>query len=89
MLQWALIELALNSDVQNKLREELLQFGADPTYDQLANSLPYLDAVMHETLRLHPPIPDVTRIVSPSFYICPMHDMFIFGTRLLKTTSSP
>ncbi|KAF8838204.1 cytochrome P450 [Paxillus ammoniavirescens] len=63
-LTWALIELALNPDVQNKLREELLEFGADPTYDQLANSLPYLDAVVHETLRLHPPIPDATRIAA-------------------------
>jgi cytochrome P450 len=89
MLQWALIELALNLDVQNKLRQELLQFGADPTYDQLANSLPYLDAVVHETLRLHPPIPDTIRIVSPSLHIRPMHDMLIFGSRLLKTTSSP
>ena len=62
--QWALIELAKNPDMQTKLRTELLEFGADPTYDQLPNNLPYLDAVVHETLRLHPPIPDFIRMAS-------------------------
>ncbi|OJA21342.1 hypothetical protein AZE42_07118 [Rhizopogon vesiculosus] len=60
--QWALIELSQHPDVQSKLREELLAFGDDPTYDQLKANLPYLDAVVHETLRLHPPVPDVTRM---------------------------
>ncbi|KAG2096080.1 cytochrome P450 [Suillus discolor] len=54
-LTWALIELSRHSDVQTRLREELLAFGPDPTYDQLKANLPYLDAVVHETLRLHPP----------------------------------
>ncbi|OAX36033.1 cytochrome P450 [Rhizopogon vinicolor AM-OR11-026] len=61
---WALIELSQHLDVQSKLREELLAFGDDPTYDQLKANLPYLDAVVHETLRLHPPVPDVTRIAA-------------------------
>ncbi|KIN94393.1 hypothetical protein M404DRAFT_1008378 [Pisolithus tinctorius Marx 270] len=60
-LTWALLELARNSDIQTKLRTELLALGSDPTYDQLTNNLPYLDAVVHETLRLHPPLGEFLR----------------------------
>ncbi|KAG1780532.1 cytochrome P450 [Suillus placidus] len=60
-LTWALIELSRHPDVQTKLREELLAFGADPTYDQLKANLPYLDAVVHEILRLHPAVPEFSR----------------------------
>ncbi|KAN0098017.1 Cytochrome P450 [Tylopilus felleus] len=63
-LTWALIELAKNPDIQSKLRAELLEFGADPTYDQLPNNLPYLDAVVHETLRVHAPLPDFIRMAT-------------------------
>ncbi|KAG2140207.1 cytochrome P450 [Suillus bovinus] len=60
-LTWALIELSQHPDVQTRLREELLAFGPDPTYDQLKANLPYLDAVVHETLRVHPPLQEFTR----------------------------
>jgi len=63
-LTWALIELSRHPDVQTRLREELLAFGPDPTYDQLKAHLPYLDAVVHETLRLHPPVPESTRLAA-------------------------
>ncbi|KAG2147476.1 cytochrome P450 [Suillus bovinus] len=61
-LTWALIELSRHPDVQTRLREELLTFGADPTYDQLKVDLPYLDAVVHEILRLHPPVTEFNRV---------------------------
>ncbi|KAF7331244.1 hypothetical protein MKEN_00001400 [Mycena kentingensis (nom. inval.)] len=62
-LTWALIELCRNLDQQAKLREELRKFGPqDATWDQLGSSLPYLDAVVLETLRLHPALPDTTRV---------------------------
>ncbi|KAG1855866.1 cytochrome P450 [Suillus tomentosus] len=61
-LTWALIELSRHPDVQTRLREELLTFGADPTYDQLKANLPYLDAVVHEILRLHPPVVEFSRV---------------------------
>jgi cytochrome P450 len=70
-LQWALIELSKDQSVQVKLREELAShFGhdGDPTYDQLTVDFPYLDAVVHEVLRLHAPIwetPRVVRSISP------------------------
>ncbi|KAF8123216.1 cytochrome P450, partial [Boletus edulis] len=38
---------------------ELLEHGPDPAYDQLS---PYLDAVVHEILRIHPPAVEVTRV---------------------------
>ncbi|KAI6012722.1 cytochrome P450 [Pisolithus orientalis] len=60
-MTWALLELARNPDIQTKLRAELLAFGSDPTYDQLTNNLPYLDAVVHETLRFHPPLDEFVR----------------------------
>ncbi|KAG1882733.1 cytochrome P450 [Suillus subluteus] len=63
-LTWALIEISRHPDVQTRLREELLVFGADPTYDQLKANLPYLDAVVHEILRLHPPLGEFTRLAA-------------------------
>jgi cytochrome P450 len=66
-LTWALIELAKNQSIQAKLRDELIsQFGnsRDPTYDQLTSGLPYLDAVVHETLRLHAAVPEMGRVAA-------------------------
>ncbi|PBK72122.1 cytochrome P450 [Armillaria solidipes] len=62
---WALIELCKDIDIQNKLRTELVQFGnTDPTWEQLNSSLPYLDAVVHETLRTHPPVFESVRVAT-------------------------
>ncbi|SJL01026.1 uncharacterized protein ARMOST_04342 [Armillaria ostoyae] len=64
-LTWALIELSKDIDIQNKLRTELVQFGnTDPTWEQLNSSLPYLDAVVHETLRMHPPVFESVRVAT-------------------------
>ncbi|KAG2147447.1 cytochrome P450 [Suillus bovinus] len=63
-LTWALIELSRHTDIQTRLREELLAFGPDPTYDQLKANLPYLDAVVHEILRLHPSVPELNRLAA-------------------------
>ncbi|KAI6040777.1 cytochrome P450 [Pisolithus marmoratus] len=60
-MTWALIELARHPDIQTKLRQELLSFGREPSYDQLINNLPYLDAILQETLRLHPSVPELVR----------------------------
>ncbi|KAG6332881.1 hypothetical protein ID866_6206 [Astraeus odoratus] len=62
-MSWALFELARNPTIQAKLREELLAFGGEPTYDQLNKDLPYLDAVVHEILRLYPAGPQLIRRV--------------------------
>ncbi|EKM59826.1 uncharacterized protein PHACADRAFT_206038 [Phanerochaete carnosa HHB-10118-sp] len=58
---WALFALAQWPEVQHKLRAELLQVATDsPTMDEL-NALPYLDAVVRETLRRHSPVPATMR----------------------------
>ena len=59
-LSWTFYQLACHPEVQTRLREETRQLykhkeGA-PTYDEL-NSLPYLNAVIRESLRLWSPIP--------------------------------
>ncbi|KIK57112.1 hypothetical protein GYMLUDRAFT_247366 [Collybiopsis luxurians FD-317 M1] len=58
--------LSKHPEVQDKLRSELIETrrqngGQDLSYDELV-SLPYLDAVCRETLRLHPPVSHVSRI---------------------------
>ncbi|KAG6868481.1 hypothetical protein C0993_002246 [Termitomyces sp. T159_Od127] len=57
--------LAFHPETQERLRAEVLEahklHNGDIPYDTLV-SLPFLDAVCRETLRLHPPVPKVTRI---------------------------
>ncbi|KAG6825758.1 hypothetical protein H0H92_002523 [Tricholoma furcatifolium] len=65
MAQWTLIELARKPEKQQKLREELSRFSTtDPTWEQLVSDLPFLDAVVHEVLRLQPPVSDTNRIAT-------------------------
>ncbi|KAG2341448.1 cytochrome P450 [Suillus weaverae] len=60
-MMWALVELAQNPGMQTKLRDECLEFGPTPSYDDLTNKLPYLDAVVNEVLRLHAPLKEIPR----------------------------
>jgi len=61
-----LIELSYHLDVQATLHAELGdELGAaDPTYEQLVDGLPYLDAFTSEVLRLHSPFNALTQVVS-------------------------
>ena len=60
-MAWALYALTQNKQAQTKLRLEVSDVPTDnPTMDDL-NGLPYLDAVVRETLRLYPPIPSSAR----------------------------
>ena len=62
-LSRVLHQLTLHQDVQDKLRKEVSDARAqsgDLDYDTLMN-LPYLDAVVRETLRVFPPIPVLLR----------------------------
>ncbi|KNZ81202.1 Cytochrome P450 4F12 [Termitomyces sp. J132] len=57
--------LAMNPEIQDKLRvevtEALKEHNGDIPYDDLV-SLPFMDAVCRETLRLYPPAPRVMRV---------------------------
>ena len=52
-LSFCLHLLSVNQDCQDRLREELRV--NEPLSAEVLVKLPYLDAVMKETLRLHPP----------------------------------
>lgn len=63
-MTYTLYALACDPRVQAKLRAELAVVNTDtPSLDEL-NALPYLDAVVKETLRLHAPVSQVSRRVA-------------------------
>ncbi|KAK4478704.1 hypothetical protein RD792_014201 [Penstemon davidsonii] len=57
--EWAMVELLSNPDIMAKAKDELAQvIGKGNKFEErYIDKLPYLQAVMKETLRLHPPIP--------------------------------
>jgi cytochrome P450 len=64
VIAWILHELALNPDHQKALRNEVSASPSDPSFDDLHSGLPFLDAVVNETLRVHPPFLQVHREAS-------------------------
>lgn len=72
-MSWTLFGLCQNLEAQKRLREELLTLLTDdPTMDEL-KSLPYLDMVVRESLRLYAPVP-VSRRVAVKDTVLPMRD---------------
>ncbi|KAF9020805.1 cytochrome P450 [Hymenopellis radicata] len=60
----ALFSVTERSDIQAKLRTEILSVATEsPTFDEL-NALPYLDMVLKETLRLHAPVTSTARVAT-------------------------
>jgi cytochrome P450 len=63
-MTWALFELAKNSHVQKRLREELLSVATpNPSVEEL-NALTYLDFVVRETIRLNSPATLTVRLAT-------------------------
>ncbi|KAF8641579.1 hypothetical protein HU200_067769 [Digitaria exilis] len=60
-LEWMIAHLAVEPEIQNKLNREVAdaQLKGTMAYDEL--TLPYLHAVVLESLRLHPPTPFAVR----------------------------
>lgn len=62
-----LYELARNKEIQDRLVKEINESleGLDPNsleyYDKVMRNIPYLEAVIKETLRRYPPLPRITR----------------------------
>jgi len=68
-MAWALYSLTQNKQVQTRLRQEVSEVSTDnPTIDDL-NGLPYLDAVVRETLRLYPPVSGSMRAAKKDDFI--------------------
>ncbi|KAK7602694.1 hypothetical protein V9T40_006668 [Parthenolecanium corni] len=69
-ISFCLYELALNPEVQSKLRQEvrtvLKANGGELTYDTLKR-LKYLDMVISETLRKYPPAPFINRVCTEAY----------------------
>ncbi|KAJ9577522.1 hypothetical protein L9F63_005895, partial [Diploptera punctata] len=63
-VSYALYEMALQKDIQDRVREEidnvLEKHGGEITYESLME-MRYLDKVVAETLRKYPPLPAITR----------------------------
>ncbi|THU85386.1 cytochrome P450, partial [Dendrothele bispora CBS 962.96] len=61
-LAWTLYALSQNPQIQSRLRDELFSLQTpNPTLDEL-NNLPYLDAIVRETLRLCCPVTSPNRV---------------------------
>ena len=68
-LSWILYDLAMNQEAQDNLYEEIVEAGKDTNklpYDTL-QSLPYLDAVIHESLRRHVPVSTLERVCTKDY----------------------
>ena len=92
-LSYLTYQLSKNPEVQKKLQDEVDQAyeesdGEIPDYNVIQN-LPYLDMVIHETLRYHSPVGTNTRVATKD-YILPgtdivfkTNDMLSFNTKRL------
>ena len=68
-MTWALYALTQNKEIQTKLRQEVSDVSTDnPTMDDLSG-LPYLDAVVRETMRRYAPLPVVSRVAHKDDFI--------------------
>lgn len=65
-LSWALYRLYQREDVRKRVLQELETLGPSPAPEAIAK-LPYLEAVCHETLRLHPVTLGITRLLTQPF----------------------
>jgi cytochrome P450 family 6 len=86
LMTFILYELALNEDIQNRLREEIVT-GIDEndgklTYDMLFG-FKYLDMVINEGLRKYPPIPTPIRKCSKNHKILETDLVIPKGTLVL------
>jgi cytochrome P450 len=76
---WCMFSLSQNPDVQSRLRAELLEAFPDdsmePTVEAL-NALPYLEAVVSETLRFNPPV-ELTSRVAEGDDVIPLNHEYI------------
>ncbi|XP_057655516.1 probable cytochrome P450 6a20 [Diorhabda carinulata] len=85
-LSFALLQLALNKDVQDKLRDEILtikeKYDGDLCYDAILE-MTYLEKVVYETLRKHPPAPLLPRVCNKDYKVPNTEVIIREGTRVV------
>lgn len=71
-MSFTLYQLAMNPDIQTTLRKEihdaLEETGGKVTYEMIM-TLPYLDMVVSETLRMYPPLAFLDRVASADYKV--------------------
>lgn len=75
-LSYCIYELVKNREVQKRLYEEITQVigsnqcdtSSEQYFDQVVHQIPYLDAVIKETLRKYPPVVRLERRVTVDSY---------------------
>ena len=85
-LAWACYWLHRHPAALERLRAEVDALGDEPEPEPIAK-LPFLDAVCNETLRLHPIVPDVPRLLARPFelggyHLAPPHGVDVVTTLL-------
>ncbi|XP_071561766.1 cytochrome P450 6k1-like isoform X1 [Temnothorax nylanderi] len=77
---FALYELALQPKIQNTLRNEILEVlkksNGRVTHSMIQTSLPYLDMVVSETLRMYPPLGFLNYMAKKNYEV-PEHNLVI------------
>eukprot|EP01012_Entosiphon_sulcatum_P016626 TRINITY_DN2155_c0_g1_i1.p1 TRINITY_DN2155_c0_g1~~TRINITY_DN2155_c0_g1_i1.p1 ORF type:complete len:517 (-),score=75.92 TRINITY_DN2155_c0_g1_i1:1315-2865(-) len=78
-LSWMFYRLTKHPEVQEKLIEEIEREFGQHEPDFSVSKLPYLHAVIYETLRLHPPVPVDSKVTA-------IDDIWPDGTKVPKNT---
>ncbi|CAG9839043.1 unnamed protein product [Diabrotica balteata] len=85
-LSFAMLELALNPDIQEKLREEIITVLEDHDGElsyEAVMKMEYAEKVIFETLRKHPPGPVIPRICTKDYNVPNTNITITKGTRVV------
>ena len=86
-ISFCLYNLAKNSEVQEKVFEEIQSCGDDDLNLSSLNNLKYLELVIKETLRLYPSVPYFSRTLNEDFhtngYIFPKNSSLFVSSYLM------
>ncbi|CAE6490818.1 unnamed protein product [Rhizoctonia solani] len=70
-LGFSLHQLALKPEYQSRLREEIIQLGREPSYDDLMSGMPWLDAITKESFRHRPIVSHMERVANEDYILKP------------------